>query len=143
MSALSRSDTATAPDALLLVAHGSRDPHWARPLEATADALRTLRPQLDVRLAFLEYTAPSPAHVLAELVAAGSRSVCVAPVFLGIGAHARADMAAIAQAARTAHPQLDLVLLPAAGELPAVQQALARALLQSVDAPPPSDGDRV
>ncbi len=132
-----------APGALLLVAHGSRDPQWARPLEATAAVLRVLRPSLDVRLAFLEHTAPSPSQVLAELVAAGCASVCIAPVFLGIGAHARADMSAIAKAARTAHPQIAIVLLPAAGELPAVQQALARALLESLDARPARGGDAV
>jgi len=44
---------------LILFAHGARDPRWALPFEAVAARVRAQRPGVPVRLAFLEFMAPT------------------------------------------------------------------------------------
>lgn len=75
---------------LVLTAHGSRDPRSGTNAEAVADRLATMRPDLDVRLAFLELNTPSFADVLAGLP--DSRRAVVAPLLLASAYHARLDI---------------------------------------------------
>lgn len=75
---------------LVLTAHGSRDPRSGANAGAVADRLATMRPDLDVRLAFLELNTPSFADVLAGLP--DSRRAVVAPLLLASAYHARLDI---------------------------------------------------
>jgi sirohydrochlorin cobaltochelatase len=111
--------------ALILFAHGARDPRWAAPFEAVAEQLRQLRPGLPVALAYLELMPPSLAEVAAELMQAGARRLDVLPLFLGTGGHLRRDLPQLAQALRDAHPGLDVQLHPAVGEHPALTATMA------------------
>jgi len=111
--------------ALILFAHGARDPRWAAPFEAVAAQVRTLQPAVHVRLAYLELMQPSLPEAADELVAAGCRQVSVLPLFLGTGGHVRNDLPLLVEALRKAHPDTRFTLHPAAGEHPAVIAALA------------------
>lgn len=75
---------------LVLTAHGSRDPRSGANARSVADRLRILRPDLDVRLAFLELNEPSFADVLAGLP--DPRRAVVAPLLLAGAYHARIDI---------------------------------------------------
>ncbi|OBI09280.1 sirohydrochlorin ferrochelatase [Mycobacterium sp. E2462] len=75
---------------LILTAHGSRDPRSAANAAAVADRLTSMRPGLDVRLAFLELSAPSFADALAGLP--DPRQAVVAPLLLASAYHARRDI---------------------------------------------------
>ncbi|MEE2852509.1 MAG: sirohydrochlorin chelatase [Actinomycetota bacterium] len=75
---------------LVLTAHGSRDPRSGANAEAVAARLTKMRPDLDVRLAFLELNTPSFADVLAGLP--DSRRAVVAPLLLASAYHARLDI---------------------------------------------------
>jgi sirohydrochlorin cobaltochelatase len=110
---------------LLLFAHGARDRRWAAPFEATAARLRALAPARPLRIAYLEFLPPTLAEAGAELVAAGCERIDIAPLFLGTGGHVQRDLPALAAALRAAHPQVDIRLHAAAGEQPAVIDALA------------------
>lgn len=112
---------------LLLFAHGARDPAWAAPFDAVAQQLRTLRPEAEVRLAFLEFMVPTMAEAGAALVAAGCTRVEVLPLFLGAGGHVRKDVPGLLDALRAAHPGVAFTLRPAIGEHPAVIAAMAAA----------------
>jgi sirohydrochlorin cobaltochelatase len=130
----------TAVQALILFAHGSRDPDWARPLHGLRDAVAALCPQLPVTLAFLEFMQPTLTQVIAQL--AGERSASesgassqplqplrqlrLVPLFLAQGNHTRRDLAALIAQAQQDHPGLQIEVLPALGEVPAVMQALAQ-----------------
>jgi sirohydrochlorin cobaltochelatase len=116
-----------AKTGLLLFAHGARDPAWAAPFEAVATQLRTLRPQAEVRLAFLEFMAPTMAEAGAALAAAGCTHVDVLPLFLGAGGHVRKDVPGLLERLRAAHPGVAFTLHPAIGEHPAVIAAMAAA----------------
>ncbi len=121
---------------LLLFAHGARDPNWARPFHAVAEQVRALRPDAEVRLAFLELMSPDLATAGGELAAAGCRAITIVPLFLGAGGHVRKDLPALAAALEAAHADLQVTLAPAVGEHPQVIAALAAAAGQSA-APAP------
>jgi sirohydrochlorin cobaltochelatase len=118
--------------ALILFAHGARDPRWAAPFEAVAQQVRARRPGLPVRLAFLEFMQPGLSEAGAALVAEGCRHIHVLPMFLGAGGHVRKDLPLLVQQLQQAHPGLQVTLLGAVGEMPAVTAAMADAALQAV-----------
>ncbi|NUS44259.1 MAG: sirohydrochlorin chelatase [Mycobacteriaceae bacterium] len=99
----------SAAPALIAVAHGSRDPRSAHTAAAAADRLRQARPDLDVRLAFLDLNAPSVLQVIDAVAAQGHRSAVVVPLLLGSAFHARVDLPGLLATAAARHPQLRLV----------------------------------
>jgi sirohydrochlorin cobaltochelatase len=121
---------------LVLFAHGARDPRWAGPFEAVAATLRQQRPGLPVRLAYLEFMAPSLPEAAGALAAQGCRQVQVLPLFLGTGGHVRKDLPDIMAALRVSHPSVQFTLHPAIGEFESVTQAMAQAALGCLDSAP-------
>ncbi len=113
--------------AIVLFAHGARDPRWAEPFEAVAARVRAAAPGSPVVLAFLELMAPPIGDAVERLVAAGATRVDVVPLFLGTGGHLRADLPPLVDALRAAHPAVAIRLHPAIGEHPAVVEAMAQA----------------
>ena len=116
--------------AIVLFGHGSRDPLWRLPMETVATRLRALQPQTPVRCAYLELETPSLATAVAELVAAGTRSVTIVPMFLGTGRHAREDLPVLVDALRGAHPDVAFVLQKPVGEDGRVVELIARIALE-------------
>ena len=119
---------------LILFAHGARDPRWAAPFEAVAAAVRAARPGLPVRLAFLEFMAPTLPEAGHELAAAGCTQLTVLPMFLGAGGHVRKDLPLLLDELRAAHPGLVVTLQPAIGEIDSVVAAMAAAALAQLPA---------
>lgn len=76
--------------ALVLTAHGSKDPRSAANARAVAHRVARLRPGLDVRLAFCELNAPSLPDVLAGVPS----DAVVTPLLLANAYHARVDIPA-------------------------------------------------
>ncbi|MFD4469688.1 sirohydrochlorin chelatase [Rhodococcus sp. NPDC058505] len=101
---------------LVLVAHGSRDPRSARAMAAAAAAVRGARPDLDVRLCFLDLSAPSVDQVVDAVAAEGHSSAVVVPLLLGSAFHARVDLPALLAAGRARNPGLDLVQADVLGD---------------------------
>ena len=75
---------------LVLTAHGSRDPRSAATATAVAERVRTLRPGMDVRLAFLDLNEPKLTDVLADVPDSGP--AVVTPLLLCSAYHARVDI---------------------------------------------------
>jgi sirohydrochlorin cobaltochelatase len=112
--------------AIILFAHGARDPMWSQPFEAVAEHLRTLRPGATVRLAYLEFMSPTLLEAGAGLAQSGAREVSVVPMFLGAGGHVRRDLPRLLETLRQQHPQVRWSLQPAIGQAQAVIEAMAR-----------------
>jgi sirohydrochlorin cobaltochelatase len=111
--------------ALVLFAHGARDPRWAQPfLKMQAIAQQQL-PGAQVELAFLELMEPRLPEVVDRLAAAGHQRVAVVPVFLGQGGHVLRDLPPMIDELRARHPQLQLTVSDAVGESPDVLAAIA------------------
>jgi sirohydrochlorin ferrochelatase len=81
-----------ARPAVVLVAHGSRDPRAAASTEALARAVRRARPEWLVRASYLDHDGPRPLDVLASLP--GRRAVLV-PLLLTKAYHGRVDLPAV------------------------------------------------
>ncbi|MGL4576596.1 MAG: sirohydrochlorin chelatase [Burkholderiaceae bacterium] len=111
--------------ALILFAHGSRDAAWYAPFEALCARLKTRMPQVDVRLAYLEFGQPALPQAIADAATLGLRAVRVVPVFLAAGKHLREDLPLLIDAARKQHPQLAITLAPPIGEDARMLDAMA------------------
>ena len=111
--------------ALVLFAHGSRDPDWAAPLKRVQQNVAARKPDLAVEIAYLELMEPRLPQAVGRLVEAGCQRITVAPIFIAHGAHLKRDLKGQIDALREQHPNVDLVLLPAAGESDAVVDAMS------------------
>lgn len=110
------SSTTSERRGIILFAHGSRDPQWRAPIEAVAAQITARRPDTLVRCAYLEICAPTLMQACADLIATGARHLRIFPLFLGVGKHAREDLPLLLEQVRSAHPDVPIELLPAAGE---------------------------
>lgn len=119
--------------ALVLFAHGARDPRWAEPFEQLAARVRALRGADGgpVALAYLELMKPTLEQVVADYAAAGHAEVTVVPVFLGQGGHLRRDLPALLEQCRVRHPQLTIRCTAAIGEAKRVLDAMADFCLEA------------
>lgn len=97
--------TGRAP-ALIAVAHGSRDPRSAATMSAVVAEIAGQRPDVDVRLAFLDLNTPSVEQVIDAVAAQGHTEAVVVPLLLGSAFHARVDLPGMLAAARRRHPLL-------------------------------------
>ncbi|MGQ0774141.1 MAG: sirohydrochlorin chelatase [Pseudonocardiales bacterium] len=125
--------TCTAP-ALVAVAHGSRDPRSAATVSALIDQVRWLRPDLDVRLAFLDLCAPRLVDVLSTV----PRAVVV-PLLLGRAFHAKVDVPSEVARAVAARPGLDVVVADVLGPDPRLEAAALRRLAEAGVSPDDPD----
>jgi sirohydrochlorin ferrochelatase len=91
-------------EALLAVAHGSRDPRHAAAVEALAARVRSQRPGLRVEAAYLDHCGPTAARALHGLVREGYRDVSVVPLLLNTAYHVRQDIPAAVAEAHAALP---------------------------------------
>ena len=117
-------DTATRSPALLLFAHGSRDPDWRRPLDAVCQRIGVQHPGR-CELAFLEFMQPELPDALEALATSGERSVVIVPLFWASGKHIKTDLAQAVERFTQVHPEVAVQVATALGEAQAVQAALA------------------
>ena len=119
--------------ALILFAHGARDPRWAAPFERLQQLASASLPQTSVRLAFLELMTPQLPDTVAALVAEGCNDMTIVPVFLGQGGHVLRDLPLLITDLRNQYPTLGINVAAAVGENPAVLQAIAEYCVTSID----------
>ncbi|MEV6977177.1 sirohydrochlorin chelatase [Kitasatospora sp. NPDC093806] len=110
---------AAGSPALLLIAHGSRDPRHAATVAALVGQIRALRPDLDVATAYLDHCAPGIPQVAGRL---GPHAVAV-PLLLNRAFHAKHDIPAALRAAGLSLPVADVL-----GPSPLLLDALDRRL---------------
>ena len=125
------SPTALGACAIVIWAHGSRDPVWRDNIEAMAQRLRQASPHTPVTCAYLELCEPDLIQAVRPMVEQGINHFRVLPLFFGIGKHIRADLPERIQGLIQAYPGLRVDLLPAAGDDPGVQDAVVQLALQS------------
>jgi sirohydrochlorin cobaltochelatase len=114
-----------AQRALILFAHGARDPQWAEPFQRLAALLQDRQTESRVSLAFLELMTPSLADCVAEQVAAGITQITIVPAFMARGSHLRRDLPLLIEELAARHPQIELQVTAALGEAEPVLAAMA------------------
>lgn len=116
--------------ALILFAHGARDPEWANPMRRVQAAIRQRMTNIPVELAFLEFMAPTLPERAAELIAQGADKIVVMPMFIARGGHLKRETPEMLEALRATYPQVEFSLGNAIGEHEMVVQAMAAATLE-------------
>ncbi len=117
--------------AIVLFAHGSRDPLWSRPVEAVAARILALDPSVLVACAYLEMMEPDLPTVTRRLVQAGANRISIVPMFLGVGRHAREDLPKLIEALVREHHHIGFDLRQAIGEEQRVVDLMAEIALSS------------
>lgn len=127
--------------AIILLAHGSRDPLWHRNIESVRSRIMTTSPATLVVCAYLELSPPTLAEAMEQVHTAGATQAVVLPLFLGMGKHARQDIPELMDGLRAAYPHIQIDLLASAGEDERLIQLLADMALQGIphgtDSPTP------
>ncbi|UQU65955.1 cobalamin biosynthesis protein CbiX [Couchioplanes caeruleus] len=130
--------------AVVLVAHGSRDPRAAQATEALAAAVRAGHPEWDVRASYLDHSMPRPRQVLASFDATGHQRAVMVPLLLTAAYHGRVDVPGEINAARAEGVRLDValadVLGPVGGRVPELLLDGLESRLRSADAGDLVDG---
>lgn len=121
--------------ALILFAHGARDPDWASPLYRVRDAILAQLPEMRIELAFLELMAPSLPDCTQSLLAAGFDRLVILPMFIAQGGHLKKDLPVILDELRQRYPQAVFELAGPVGETEGVVQAMAAHALALVGSP--------
>jgi sirohydrochlorin cobaltochelatase len=118
--------------ALILFAHGARDPEWALPFEKIRALVSSQRPDLIVELAYLELMTPRLAEAMDRVASSGVSDVTVAPLFMAQGGHLKEDVPRLLAEVERRHPDVKMRLLPAVGEVDALLNAISAWLAASV-----------
>lgn len=116
---------------LILFAHGARDPRWAEPFERLLSRLHERQPELPATVAYLEHMSPDLTAAARDLASRGIDRIRIVPLFFGRGGHLRDDFPVQIAAARAAVPGIEFDITEAAGEDPAIIEALADFALDS------------
>lgn len=116
--------------AIILFAHGARDPQWAEPFLRIRERAMALRPGVPVALAFLELMEPGLTDCVADLAAQGARNMTLVPLFMAQGGHLKKDLPRIIAALQADHPGVSIEVTPAIGESAALLSAIAAWVVQ-------------
>lgn len=110
--------------AIILFAHGARDPLWAAPFQSLQKMLAARPHAGRVELAFLELMKPDLDSVADLVVAEGCREIHLIPLFMAQGGHLRHDLPLTLQAIQQRHPDIVIHIAPAIGDVPEVLVAI-------------------
>jgi len=110
---------------IILFAHGARDPEWAAPFRRIAARLREARPNLPVKLAFLELMQPALADAVAAMAAEGITRITLVPLFLAQGGHLKEDLPRLLEDICHSHPGITIDVTQAIGDSEVLSSAIA------------------
>ena len=111
--------------AILLFAHGARDPSWAEPFRRIAARLGRKQSALRVELAFLEIMQPDLASAVAGMASEGIGHITVVPLFLAQGGHLKQDLPRLLADIRSRHPAMQIDVTSAIGDSEDLTDAIA------------------
>jgi len=115
-------------DAVILLAHGARDPRWMVPFERMAGQVRARVAPCVVELAFMELASPDFAAAVESLRAVAARRVLVVPLFLSGGGHVARDIPELLRPVRERYPEMVFQVSGAVGEEPEVALGMQAAV---------------
>lgn len=117
--------------ALLLIAHGSRNPQANADLHHLAEMLRT-RGHLLVVPSFLELAEPSIEQGGRACVAAGAECILLVPYFLSAGVHVQRDLVRARDTLNQEFPHLKFVLAEPLGRHPLLVEIVSQRVQEAL-----------
>ncbi|GAA3867828.1 sirohydrochlorin chelatase [Streptomyces sedi] len=127
--------TRTGSPALLLVAHGSRDPRHAATVLALTERVRAAAGGTEVACGFLDFALPEVGGALGGLRAAGHRAVVAVPLLLNHAFHAASDLPELLARERARLPGLAVWQSEVLGPDPLLNGLLERRLAEANGGP--------
>ncbi len=118
--------------AIILFAHGARDPDWALPFELIKRQLQAARPDTQIELAFQDFMTPTLEQAVAQAAAQGAKRIALVPLFMAQGGHLKQDLPRMVGKLREQHPQLEVKVMPAIGDAPEILQAISDWVLRGL-----------
>ena len=115
--------------ALILFAHGAREPEWAKPILRVRATVQGKAPGLRVETAFLEFMTPNLRGRAEALVREGFERIVVLPMFIAQGGHLKREVPLLIEELRRLYPLTYFELAGAVGEADSVVQAMAAHVL--------------
>ena len=120
-------------DALLLIAHGSRQGEANADLLHLADALRRSGEYVPVMASFLELAEPNIEEGGAGCVAAGANRIVLMPYFLSAGVHVRRDLTAARDRLALRFPEVEFRLAEPLGRHPLLQAIVSERVRDALE----------
>jgi sirohydrochlorin ferrochelatase len=121
------------PIALLLIAHGSRQPEANADLFHLVEQVRTRGRYALVEACFLELAQPGIVDGGARCVAQGALQVILVPYFLSAGVHVRRDLTAACQKLQQLFPEVRFRLAKPLGRHPLLVDIVAQRAAEAED----------
>ena len=115
----------TAQAAIVLFAHGARDPDWALPFHKIRQMIAERCADTPVELAFLELMQPSLSEAVERLAARGVQRITLVPLFMAQGGHLQHDLPLLLDRVRGDNPGVSLRVTPAIGDVDALLAGIA------------------
>jgi sirohydrochlorin ferrochelatase len=126
------------PDAVLLIAHGSRRAEANADVLALADRIAAAGETPIVEAAFLELAEPDIPAAGDACVARGAGRVLMVPYFLVEGVHIRRDLVAARDDLAARHPHVRFVLGPPLGPHPLLDRLVLERIRETSGLPDPA-----
>ncbi|MDA8370375.1 MAG: sirohydrochlorin chelatase [Nocardiopsaceae bacterium] len=116
---------------LIAVAHGSQDERSPHAVEQIFDRVRRLRPDLDVRVAYLDHVSPGAEEALTAVAMEGAGEAVVLPALLTAAYHSKVDLPAVLERVRTSCPWLRIRYAATLGPHPLLLKAVERRITEA------------
>lgn len=118
--------------ALVLFAHGSRDPRWRATFEKLVEDVSRVAGGGTIRLAYMEFVRPTLEGVVSELASEGVAHIRVLPLFMSGGGHVANDVPDQVNEVAEAFPGVEMEVLPPIGETGEVRRAMREVCLRAL-----------
>jgi sirohydrochlorin cobaltochelatase len=130
-------ESAYVKTGILLLAHGSSDPSWAKPVFELRDRIRADLPACLTEVAFMEFASPTLEQVLLAAKTAGRleklERILVFPHFISSGGHVSRDLPSLIHSAQSLLPShLSMELCSTLGEGSGVRDAMLQQIAAAV-----------
>jgi sirohydrochlorin ferrochelatase len=129
-------------DALLIAAHGSRDPAGVEEFWDLARAWSRIRPDRPQAAGFLEFERPTISEAIDELVARGSRRIVVVPAMLMAAGHVKNDVPSEIEEGRRRHSGVTFHMARALDLHPALLELCYVRYREALEGRPEVPGER-
>ena len=111
---------------LMLFAHGSRDPEWAKPFNELLRNTQSSYTEHPIALAYLEKMQPDFFEAAEHLIQESCTHITLLPLFLARGGHLKADLSSLLREAEARWPSIEWQIAPCIGDSPFMQTALTQ-----------------
>jgi sirohydrochlorin cobaltochelatase len=112
--------------AIILFAHGARDPQWAQPFEKIRALMQTQLPDTEITLAFLELMQPGLADTIKNLAQKKYAQITLIPLFMAQGGHLKKDLPLMLNDIRNDNPDVKISVTPPIGESEDILSLIAK-----------------